>query len=141
MKKTKYVVGFAFSRDLSQVALVKKIRPNWQKGLLNGIGGHIDGKETALEAMTREFEEEAGVNLLSWARYAKIQGDAFEVQFFCTRTDLSKLETKTDEKVVIHDVSLISGNINDYVHGVPALVLSAIDYFKGSPTVFTTLDC
>lgn len=38
MDKTKYVVGFAFDLTLTMVALIRKNRPEWQMGLLNGIG-------------------------------------------------------------------------------------------------------
>lgn len=40
----KYVLGFMFStEDRGQkVALIKKLKPKWQAGLLNGIGGKIE---------------------------------------------------------------------------------------------------
>ena len=38
---TEYVVGFMLSIDGEDVALIRKERPAWQKGRLNGIGGHI----------------------------------------------------------------------------------------------------
>jgi len=31
----KYVTGFWFSSDASEVVLIKKINPQWQKGLFN----------------------------------------------------------------------------------------------------------
>ena len=48
----KYVAGFMFSSDKSEVLLVEKMSPEWQRGLLNGIGGKIEGGETPLEAIT-----------------------------------------------------------------------------------------
>jgi hypothetical protein len=36
-----YVVGFAFDTD-GRVALIRKNRPEWQAGRLNGIGGHVE---------------------------------------------------------------------------------------------------
>ena len=58
----RYVVGFAFNKVGDQVVLIKKNRPAWQSGLLNGIGGHIEETDkTALDAMIREFEEETSV--------------------------------------------------------------------------------
>lgn len=53
-----YVLGFMFDPTLRKVLLVWKDRPTWQKGRLNGIGGHIEAGETPHEAMVREFEEE-----------------------------------------------------------------------------------
>jgi len=64
----KYVVGFAFSGDLTRVLLVKKLHPEWQKGYWNGVGGHIEVNETPHEAMVREFQEETGLatNVCDW---------------------------------------------------------------------------
>lgn len=59
-KKIQYVVGFMFTEDTTQVLLIRKTRPNWQAGFLNGIGGHIEEGEDKLDAMRREFWEETG---------------------------------------------------------------------------------
>jgi hypothetical protein len=40
-KRQDYVVGFLFRNNLSEVALIKKDRPAWQAGHLNGIGGKL----------------------------------------------------------------------------------------------------
>lgn len=39
MKMKHYVLGFAFGPNYKKVALLHKLRPEWQKGLLNGVGG------------------------------------------------------------------------------------------------------
>lgn len=71
MSERRYVVGFLFTPDEMQVALVMKTRPAWQVGKLNGIGGHVDEGESFGDAMVREFREEAGVTLLGgWTRFA-----------------------------------------------------------------------
>ena len=57
----KVVVGFAFSEDCKWVLLVKKIRPEWQRGFWNGVGGAIETDESEYEAMVREFSEETGL--------------------------------------------------------------------------------
>ena len=54
----KYVTGFLFSKDASHVVLIKKINPQWQNGLFNGVGGKIETNETSIAAMVREFFEE-----------------------------------------------------------------------------------
>lgn len=52
----KMVVGFLFSGP--RVLLVRKTRPSWQAGLLNGVGGKVEDNETPIAAMYREFGEE-----------------------------------------------------------------------------------
>ncbi len=62
-----YVCGFMFSPDKKQVALIRKTKPEWQKDLLNGIGGKIESGESPHEAMVREFYEESG-NTYVWRK-------------------------------------------------------------------------
>lgn len=58
-----YVLGFCFTENAREVLLLKKEKPgHWQHGCINGIGGHIEPDETEVEAMVREFGEEAGVD-------------------------------------------------------------------------------
>lgn len=55
-----YTVGFYFNNDLTEVLLIRKAKPAWQAGRLNGIGGSFEGDETAEQCMEREFLEETG---------------------------------------------------------------------------------
>lgn len=68
---TTFVLGFAFDID-GQVALIRKTKPEWQKGKLNGIGGKVEERELPEEAMEREFFEETGVMLpaIGWRMFA-----------------------------------------------------------------------
>ena len=66
----KYVVGFLFSPKHDWVVLIEKLRPKWQVGLLNGVGGHIESGELSYKAMVREFHEEAGVPDTKWRQFA-----------------------------------------------------------------------
>ena len=108
-----YVVGFLFGDQGINVALIHKTKPAWQFGKLNGIGGKIEPGETAAQAMTREFREEAGVHIEDWEPFATIICDnggneanlSARVHFFryFSSTDLQKVETKTEERVQIVD--------------------------------------
>lgn len=42
--------------------LIEKTKPDWQNGLVNGLGGSIEDGESIHEAMVREFKEECGVS-------------------------------------------------------------------------------
>jgi 8-oxo-dGTP diphosphatase len=101
--RTRYVLGFLFSYDLQRVALIHKERPNWQKGKLNGIGGHLEEGEMSVDAMSREFFEETGVKipLWDWQEFCQMEGSGFRVDCFTARLktvgDDPKLDKKTDE--------------------------------------------
>ena len=68
---TTYVVGFLFHEDV--VALITKARPAWQRGLLNGVGGHVEPEESIHTAMMREFEEETRVVISDWQHFATLR--------------------------------------------------------------------
>lgn len=105
-KFTNYVLGFCLSEDKTQVALIKKIKPSWQSGKLNGIGGKMEPGESIYEAMVREFEEETGTLVKNWCQYAVMSGQLFNV-YCCHATipDLTVLKTTTGEEVQIHKIS------------------------------------
>ena len=133
-----YVAGFMFSKELDKVALIRKQRPAWQKGKLNGIGGGLETKDFSIwSCMAREFNEEAGVQTdpKSWNYYATINGtnddgEKFKVYFFACVGDLTKLETTSDEKIVIVDVAEIHPLRADMVDNTPWLVGAAYDFLK-----------
>ena len=100
-----YVLGFVFSADATQVLLMHKNRPIDQEGKYNGIGGLIEDDEAPSEAMVRECQEESGLVIAesSWAQYAKVEGEGYELFVFTTKiTDITDAETMTDEPVSIH---------------------------------------
>lgn len=99
-----YVVGFLFNPDMTEVVLIKKNRPDWQKGLLNGVGGKIESGEDPITAMIREFKEETGLEIIDWFDLVEIKGNGYVCYFFYS---VSKkyydVKTKTDEMVFVKD--------------------------------------
>ena len=96
-----YVVGFAFDDD-ENVALIRKEKPDWQKGYLNGPGGKIEEGESSHDAMVREFEEETGLLVPVWEPYVKLAGEDWSCAFFrAFSVDLSKVRTVTDEQIMV----------------------------------------
>ncbi len=67
---TNYVAGLVFS--MPQIMLIRKDRPNWMKGKLNGIGGHVEPNESPLDAMCREFGEETKLIPPCWKHFATL---------------------------------------------------------------------
>ena len=126
-----YVLGFAFEQASAQVALIIKARPAWQAGRLNGIGGKVEPGETALQAMVREFREEADVSteVGEWDLYAVLRGDGFEVFTFRATLDsarFAQLRSCTDEAVVA--IPVFSEQLATHpLSNVPWLIAAAQD--------------
>ena len=110
-----YVVGFMFSKDGRDVALIRKNRPEWQAGKFNGVGGKIEPTdESPVAAMSREFYEETGVNVLrsNWIPFLTLTGETdaahpeqsnpYKIYFFKTFSNLIQhAGTVTDEQIYI----------------------------------------
>lgn len=56
-----YSLVFAFCGP--DVLLLRKAKPEWQAGLLNGVGGKLEEGETVFQCARREFTEETTVIL------------------------------------------------------------------------------
>jgi len=123
----RYVVGFLFDGPAKYVALIRKQKPAWQAGKLNGIGGKIEPGETPLQAMEREFAEEAGVADLRWQATAVIQGGSFELHVFHAFDGrILSARTMEDELVEIHPVQVLLGR-RDLMPNLMALIALALD--------------
>ncbi len=102
-----YVVGFLFDEGDSNVALIRKKRPEWQLGSLNGLGGHIEVGESPHAAMRREFREESGLDVEFWREFCVLEGDGgmsgepWKVHFFEARGHVHRLTSMTDEQIQI----------------------------------------
>jgi len=128
------VLGFAFSFNHQQVALIKKNRPSWQKDKYNGIGGHIESYELINEAMSREFAEETGVitSPSSWKCFGKMGGNNWDVWLFAAELDLEKIKSKTDEEVEIWTIpASYEGYKNDnIIVNLSWLIPTALNYLN-----------
>ena len=102
-----YVVGFAFTEDKQSVLLVSKLRPDWQIGFLNGIGGKIEDRETPLRAMNRECYEETGL-ILNWSGCGIMHGqnndgsDFTCLIFKCFNDKVIKYKQIEDEQLSLY---------------------------------------
>lgn len=126
---TRYVLGLLFRDNCTSVVLVRKNKPRWQAGLLNGVGGKIEANETELEAMVREFKEETGVDTSAsgWRQYCEMSGDGFVVYCFTARDSdaWERCETVEAEEVEKHHPDCLSQH--DCVSNLPWLVELALD--------------
>ncbi len=116
--RTPYVLGFAFNND--NVALILKNRPAWQKGLYNGIGGHIEPGETPLKAMIREFKEETGVEFNPWIKFCIMQFPEAVVHCYMTKIPfLHNVKSLTDEQVQVMPIDDIFNRKIPMIDNIP----------------------
>lgn len=109
-----YVVVFVFTPDLRNVWLITKQKPDWQKGLRNGIGGKVEKGETFGAAAVRELKEESGLALEGAAPLlyvGKMQGTnndggRFLVKVY-TLTTLQELRTMESEPINLYRVKAL----------------------------------
>jgi 8-oxo-dGTP diphosphatase len=116
-----YACGFLFSPDRREVVLIRKRRPAWQAGKLNGVGGKLEPGETPAQAMEREFVEEAAVRVGGWREVVVLEGrssqfdpDGWRGHFFAAVADLaqwSEVRSLTDEPVERHPVDRLPAEV------------------------------
>ncbi len=124
MKKIEYVVTFLFNHDSTKVWLIEKQKPDWQKGLLNGIGGKIEIGETPTDAAFRELKEEAGyygsvITEVGYMEGINNDGSQFRVEIFAGRTN-EKLYTIEKEKIVLVNIKDLP--LKKTIGNVPMLI-------------------
>ncbi len=131
---TDYVLGFMHQGP--RVALIRKNKPLWQKGRLNGIGGKIENGETPLEAMSREFYEEAGV-WTGWRHFLNITWPEGKVYCFETIGDLSILKTMEEEQIEIHYADRLNDDILPNLKWMIPLAMYAEDKYDVIDVIVT----
>lgn len=111
--KKQYTIGALFSPGRHFVVLIKKERPEWQKGKYNLPGGHIEEGETALECVRREFIEETGVAIDTWKHIGRIDNTgSYFVDFFAAFAwpNYPELLNETDEHTSWHSIYHLPNN-------------------------------
>lgn len=134
---TDYVVGFAVTPAtaakcwwLRSVLLVRKNRPEWQAGRLNGPGGKVEEVsrdktgglyrlESPEQAMAREFLEETGVEIVAdrWRHRVTLRGDGWSVHFLTADALWEEVELavtlaeKSDEPMELYEVHRLPADV------------------------------
>lgn len=99
-----YVNSFIFDPIIQEVALIKKNRPKWQAGKLNGIGGKIEPGETPLEAIKREVKEETGAVINNFIHFCTLETYRNErIYLYAAMSNRECIRTNTDEVVNWYD--------------------------------------
>jgi len=100
-----YVIGFYFTQDYQRVALIRKKKPD----KLNGVGGHVEDRETFTGAMIREFDEETGRYEGDWFLKATQMGYDYSLcVFMAVGPEFNPIEA--EEQVTFYNVREVLSN-------------------------------
>jgi len=129
-------VGFAFDKEThDRVLMIRKNRPEWQKGKLNGVGGHIEDGEKEHDAMAREFMEETGLSVPAenWQLFVTMAGKGWVLYTFCAEISYKNMlgaRTTTDEGVDVWllESLLLGGTARECVPNSAWLLPMARDF-------------
>lgn len=97
-----YVLGFYGEADTNRIVLIRKNRPEWCAGKLNGLGGSIEEDETAVDAMVREFYEESGIQTTpaNWRSFITVLHEESTMFVFVGSGSLEGVVTECDEGAI-----------------------------------------
>lgn len=129
----RYVVGFLFDWQHERVVLIQKKKPEWQAGKLNGVGGKIEEPESPLEAMIREFHEEAALRIEDWRIFCTFREKTYTLYCyyaFALDTQIAEVKALTDEPIYLASVSSVLGRYGyrgiQTIHNIPWLIAMAL---------------
>lgn len=126
----KYVVGFIFNKDLDTVLLMHKNSPAWQNGLVNGLGGKVDGEETSFDCIVREIKEESGLITLEdrWIKTGKVYSNTFTMDVFgyIYDGDMNNAKTLEDEQIEWFPINKLPKNCVENVTWLVNITLDKV---------------
>lgn len=105
----KAVVGYAVSTGERWVLLIRKARPAWQRGRLNGLGGKVEPGETYVDAMVREFREESGIesNASDWTHIVQLTHNDWSIAFFKAKFEFSVLRRAYERSAGVTQLAFV----------------------------------
>lgn len=136
-----YVLGFCFVPRTElrgtdpdpmanyRVVVIRKNKPEWQRGLLNGIGGEIEQGEDPEDAMAREWREETGTTIDSWDPFIVMRFSGATIFVFRTvAKEMPDFRQTTDEEVsawIVSGLMRHSGKIPNLNWLIPMALFDA----------------
>lgn len=119
-----YVLGFVFDvEDPDLVVLIRKDRPEWQAGLLNGVGGKVEwerSRESPYTCMVREAQEEIGLYGVDWDLMGALIVPEGRVFLYRTSAYVYELKQMESEELQVWDYRRVS--IEDSIQNLPWLL-------------------
>ena len=99
----KYVLGFVINEDGQSILLLRKNRPKFLAGRLNGVGGKVEDGEQTVDAMVRECLEECDLFIPpdEWFLIGTMGDEkTYHVSVFAATAPLRHARQCTDEELV-----------------------------------------
>jgi 8-oxo-dGTP diphosphatase len=84
----KYVLGFLFSTDKTNIVLMEKYKPEINVIGFNGVGGKVKQEEFSLNAMQRKFLEEASDTPVEWKQFGSLTNSKYRIDLFVAFADI-----------------------------------------------------
>lgn len=132
-----YCAGFAF--DVDKVLLIRKVKPKWQEGLLNGIGGSVEPYDLSIQhSQQREFYEETGLetDYPNWTQFDTEVFDHAIIHWFFYSEDypIHNRRQTTKECPEIWGIrQIINGDNSNQLYNLGYLIAKAW-CFKNNPS-------
>lgn len=121
-------LGFIYTSDLQKVLLIKKNRPDWQVGKINGLGGKCEAGETSQQCVSREIREEANIHIpeSSWIHLGEMLWSTWHVDVYVAiyDGDPKAIQSLTDEEVKWFSVNKLPANM---LTNLPWLIPLGVD--------------
>ena len=145
-----YVLGLMYDYYdgyYQNILLIKKNKPEFQKGLLNGIGGKIEENELPINAMYREFEEETGISKDKYQTQYSFKNDwrlfsilekenEWKVYCYCIAINIiPNFKSMTDEEVGVYSIKDIFENKYEIISNLKWLIEMSKDTDKKVLTI------
>jgi 8-oxo-dGTP diphosphatase len=122
--KPVFVLALLFGADRKQVVLMRRTRPAWQAGRVNGLGGRIKDGESAREAARREVREESGVDVAEWIEVLVWEDVEYRMHVVRAMSELARgARTMEDQEVFLADVDALPANVIDNLRWLVPLAL------------------
>ena len=128
-----YTLGFIFDMPLYNVLLIRKERPDWQRGRLNGIGGKVELNERSERCIVREVAEECGLvtSEQDWTKIGNMHGNMWSVDIYAYvhAGDASEAYSVGDEEIGWYQISKLPDNV---LTNIPWLIQLSLDKIKNN---------
>ncbi len=120
------MLAFLFTEDRRQVVLMRRTRPAWQAGRVNGLGGALLEGEQVMAAARREVREESGVDVGGWVEVLVWEDAEYRMHVVRAVSELARAaRTMEDQEVFLAEVHALPANVIGNLRWLVPLALDA----------------